>query len=60
MKGIFFIVAILVSMVGYTIHGSLGWAIVDFFFWPFAVVKWLICHEVSLSIIKQTFSFFGA
>lgn len=50
--------AIFTSIVGYTINDSLFWAVVDFFFWPFAWIKWLICHEVSLSIIKESFSFF--
>ena len=50
-------VAVCSAMIGYTIHHSLCWAIVDFVFYPIAWVKWLICHEVSLSIIKSTFSF---
>jgi hypothetical protein len=55
---LYFIFAICTAMIGKTIHGSLFWAIVDFFFWPFAWIKWLLCQEVTLSIIKQTFSFF--
>jgi hypothetical protein len=46
------------AMIGHTIHHSLFWALVDFIFWPIAWVKWLICHQVTLSIIKQTFGFF--
>ena len=46
-------------MVGYHIHGSIFWAIVDWPFWPFAWVKWLILHQVNLSIIKATFTFFA-
>jgi hypothetical protein len=50
--------AIMTAMVGNTIHGSLFWSIMDLFFAPFAWCKWLIYHEVTLAIIKQTFSFF--
>jgi hypothetical protein len=46
------------AMIGHTIHHSLFWSIVDFFFTPLAWMKWLICHQVTLSIIKQTFNFF--
>lgn len=50
--------SLLTSMIGYNIHGSLGWAIFDFFFYPIVWIKWLILKEVNLSIIKDTFSFF--
>lgn len=46
------------AMIGYTIHGSLFWSIMDFIFTFFAWAKWLICHEVNMTIIKDTFSFF--
>ena len=49
--------AVVTAMVGYTIHGSIGWAVADFIFWPFAWCKWLVCKEVSVSIIKATFAF---
>lgn len=59
MKETFYTIFCLVtSMIGYTIHDSVFWAIVDFFFAPLAWAKWLILHEVNLTIIKQTFSFF--
>lgn len=47
-------------MVGYQIHGSFFWAVLDFFFWPFAIVKWLICQQLTLTVIKATFAFFFA
>jgi hypothetical protein len=59
MSLIYFLLSIATAMVGYTIHNSLFWSIVDFFFTPIAWAKWLICHEVSWSIIKHTFEFFG-
>ncbi len=52
------IFCIITAMVGYHIHGSIFWAIVDWFFAPLAWAKWLICQEVTLSIIKETFAFF--
>lgn len=59
MKEIFYLfIAVIVSMLGYTIHNSLLWAIVDFIFWPLVLIKWLICHELTLPIIKQTFTWF--
>lgn len=45
------------AMIGYQIHSSFFWGVVDFVFWPIVWIKWLILHEVSLSIIKETFSF---
>ena len=45
------------AMVGYTIHHSIFWSIMDYFFMPFALIKWVITHEINLSIIKETFSF---
>ena len=54
----YFFFAVLVAMVGYQIHHSIFWAIMDFVFWPFAVVKWLVLHQVNKTIIEQTFSFF--
>jgi hypothetical protein len=46
------------AMIGYQIHGSLFWSIIDFIFTPIVWCKWLIMHQVNLSIIKETFSFF--
>jgi hypothetical protein len=51
-------IAITIAMIGHTIHGSLFWSIVDFFFWPLALIKWLICHELTLKIIEKTFQWF--
>jgi hypothetical protein len=51
------IVSIGTAMIGYTIHHSVFWSVVDFFFWPFAWIKWLVCQEVNMTIIRQTFEF---
>lgn len=50
--------AIVTSIVGHAIHGSIFWAIMDLFFWPFAWCKWLMMQQVNLSIIKRAFAFF--
>ena len=58
-SGLFYtLFCVCTAMVGYSIHHSLFWSIVDFFFTPIAIIKWLICKELTLSIIEQTFSFF--
>lgn len=46
------------AMVGKAIHHSTFWAIMDFIFSPIAWFKWLVCQEVTLTIIKSTFSWF--
>lgn len=46
------------AVVGMQIHNSVFWAIVDFFFAPFVWLKWLIYHEVTMSIIVKSFEFF--
>lgn len=55
---IYFIFALSTAIIGLHIHDSAFWAIVDFFFAPFAWIKWIVCHEVNLTIIKEAFSFF--
>lgn len=55
---IYFIFCIGTAMVGHTIHGSVFWSIMDFFFTLFVWAKWLICQEVTMEIIKKTFAFF--
>jgi hypothetical protein len=46
------------AIIGYHIHHSILWAIVDWMFSPIAWLKWMICQEVSITIIKEAFSFF--
>ena len=46
------------AMIGYTIHKSIFWSIVDFILTPLVWIKWLIFHEVTLEIIKKTFHWF--
>lgn len=56
-KFLYPIFALITAMVGYHIHGSIGYAITDFFFWPIAWAYWLITHNVNLTVIKETFAF---
>jgi hypothetical protein len=46
------------AIIGYTRHGSLPWAILDFLFAPIVWCKWLICKQVNLTLIKKSFAFF--
>jgi len=55
---LFIAVAIFTAIIGYHIHGSVFWTIMDWIFWPFAWLKWLLCQEVSMSVIKDSFAFF--
>ena len=55
---IYMVFSVLTAMIGYTIHGSLFWSFMDFVFTPFAWIKWLIMHQVTMSVIKNTFSWF--
>ena len=53
------IIALIVGMMGYTLNdNSLFWGIVDGIFYPIVLIKWIICEELTLTLIKQTFPFF--
>ena len=58
MKLLYTLFAVLTAMIGYHIHGSIFWSIMDFLFVPFAWIKWLIFQEVNLYVIQQTFPWF--
>lgn len=54
-----FICAVCTAIIGYTINnGSIFWTIIDYMFWPVAIIKWLICHQLCMSVVKDAFSFF--
>ena len=55
---IYLIFCLSTSMIGYHIHNSIGYAILDWIFAPFVWCKWLITHEVNMKIIHETFAFF--
>ena len=52
------LLSVVTSIIGFNIHGSYFWAVMDFLFTPLAWVKWFIYQEVTLSIIKQSFPWF--
>ena len=56
MLGLLFYIA--TAIIGYTRHGSLPWAILDFLFAPIVWCKWLIYKQVNLTLIKKSFAFF--
>jgi len=49
-------------MIGYQINVTAGsscpfvWAVIDFFAWPLAWFKWLVCQQVNVTLVKQTFA----
>lgn len=55
---ILWIIGVPTSIIGHEIHGSVFWSIVDLIFWPIAWIKWIVCKEVSISVIKSAFDFF--
>ena len=55
---IYLFIAIFISMIGYTIHHSVFWCIIDYIFWPIALIKFIFCHEITLSVIKASFAWF--
>ena len=54
----YFLFCIATAMIGNHIGNGLFFTILNFFFAPIFCAKWLICHDVNVSIIKDTFSFF--
>lgn len=59
MKTLLYVIfSFLIAMIGYHIHHSIFWSIIDFFFTPLALIKWIAYHEITLTIIKDTFSWF--
>jgi hypothetical protein len=55
---IYLIFCVMTSMIGYHMHHSIFYAIINWFFAPLAWVYWIITHSVNLTIIKETFEFF--
>jgi hypothetical protein len=60
MKVLYVLVACFSAMVGWTLHHSIGYAILNWIFWWISLPYWLITHKLTLSVIKQTFSWFFA
>lgn len=56
--GIGILGSIFTTIIGQTIHNSFWWGFVDFLFWPLVWIKWLICKDVNITIIKEAFNWF--
>lgn len=52
------LIGLFTAMVGYEIHHNLFFSFVNFIFWPISLAVWLIIHDLNISVIKHTFSFF--
>ena len=52
------VIGLLTAVIGYNIHQSVFFAFIDWLFWPIVWAKWLMFHEINLSIIKGAFAFF--
>jgi len=52
------LIGAITAIIGYHIHQSVFFTIMDFLFWGIVWIKWLIFHEVTLSIIKSAFAWF--
>ena len=53
------VAAVIVGKLGYTLNNdSLFWGIVDGLFYPIALIKWIFCEQLTLTLIKNAFPFF--
>jgi hypothetical protein len=57
-NALYVIIAVLTAMIGYNIHHNAFYALVNFIVWPISWIYWLVCHDVNLTVIKETFAFF--
>jgi shikimate 5-dehydrogenase len=58
LKTLYLILCILTAMVGYTIHHNVGYAVLNFIFAPISIAYWLVTHQINISVLRETFSFF--
>ena len=58
MRFLYVLFSVATAMIGYNIHGSVFWSVMNFIFTVFSWIKWLICKDVTLKIIKDSFSWF--
>jgi hypothetical protein len=57
-NGIQLALCVFTGIVGYTINNeSYLWAILNGLFWEITWLKWLICRDVTIPLIKQAFEF---
>ena len=60
---LYFLFNVATAMVGYNVnvvaHSAcpLFWSVIDFLFSGIAIVKWLICHQLTHGVLVETFGF---
>lgn len=53
------ILAFIVGMLGYKLNSdSVFWGVIDGIFYPIVLIKWLICEQLNITLIGNTFPFF--
>jgi hypothetical protein len=57
-KVIYFLFCVATAMVGHNIHHNAFYAVINFFCAPVSWLYWLITHNVNMTDITNTFSFF--
>lgn len=55
---IYTVLAIATGMIAYRLYHGVLTAIILAIFWPITCIKWLICQEVTLTVLKATFGWF--
>ena len=53
-----FLLKLAIAKIGYCLHGSIAWSIMDYFFPIATLAKWLVGEEINMQIIKNCFNFF--
>lgn len=53
-----FFFALATAIIGFHIHHSIFFSIIDYIFAPFVWIKWVIFQEVNMTIIKASFAWF--
>lgn len=56
-KFLYFLVCTATAMIGYQIHHSVFYSILNFIFAPLSWLVWLVCHDVNMTIIHKAFDF---
>ena len=55
---IYLLFCVATGMIAHKLYHDVLIAILSAIFWPIAWIKWLICHEVTLNLLKATFQWF--
>jgi hypothetical protein len=54
---LYFLLCVATAMIGHTIHGGWFWTAMDYLFAPIALAKWLVCHQLNMTVLRATFGF---